>query len=438
MSSAELRSELRPEGDVLRRRALVAGAIGNFVEWYDFVIYGAFTPVLAGIFFPSENRTASLLATFAVFGVAFLLRPLGGLVFGHVGDRTGRRNTLAFVVILMSVATAAMGLLPTYAAVGVLAPLLLLIARATQGFSAGGEFGGSAVFMVEYAPPDRRGYFGSWQTATVGLGAAFGTLVSLAFSASLSESALNAWGWRVPFLIALPIGVIGLYLRLRLEDTPNFKAVKEKHEETDRTPVVESFRLYPRNIVVGACIVIAATLGVYVFHNYIVAYLTDTVGTSLAAAQAGVLAGTLSFSGFALVWGWLSDRARRRKPFLVAGALGTLLVTYPAFLLLKTGALPLILLGEVLFSSVVVLITGLVPTVLSELFPTNVRYTALSIAYILANSLFGGTAPLVVTYLADRTNTDSVAALYVMAAAAVSLVAALAYRETAREPLRDK
>jgi MHS family proline/betaine transporter-like MFS transporter len=437
MSSAHLLSEGRPEGN-LRRRALVAGAIGNFVEWYDFVIYGAFTPVLAGLFFPSENRTASLLATFAVFGVAFLLRPLGGLVFGHIGDRTGRRNTLAFVVILMSVATAAMGLLPTYSAVGVLAPLLLLVTRAVQGFSAGGEFGGSAVFMVEYAQPDRRGYFGSWQTATVGLGAAFGTVVSLAFSASLSESALNAWGWRVPFLIALPLGVIGLYLRLRLEDTPNFRAVIERHEETDRTPVVESFRLYPRNIVVGACIVIAATLGVYVFHNYVVAYLTDTVGTSLAVAQAGVLAGTLSFAGCAVLWGWLSDRVRRRKPFLVAGALGTLLVSYPAFLLLKTGALPLILLGEVLFSSVVVLITGLVPTVLSELFPTNVRYTALSIAYILANSLFGGTAPLVVTYLADKTNLDSVAALYVMAAAVVSLIAAVVYRETAGEPLRDK
>jgi MHS family proline/betaine transporter-like MFS transporter len=437
MYSAHLQSEGRPEGN-LRRRALVAGAIGNFVEWYDFVIYGAFTPVLAGLFFPSENRTASLLATFAVFGVAFLLRPLGGLVFGHIGDRTGRRNTLAFVVILMSVATAAMGLLPTYSAIGVLAPLLLLITRAVQGFSAGGEFGGSAVFMVEYAQPDRRGYFGSWQTATVGLGAAFGTLVSLAFSASLSESALNAWGWRVPFLIALPLGVIGLYLRLRLEDTPNFRAVIERHEETDRTPVVESFRLYPRNIVVGACIVIAATLGVYVFHNYLVAYLTDTVGTSLAVAQAGVLAGTLSFAGCAVLWGWLSDRVRRRKPFLVAGALGTLLVSYPAFLLLKTGALPLILLGEVLFSSVVVLITGLVPTVLSELFPTNVRYTALSIAYILANSLFGGTAPLVVTYLADKTNLDSVAALYVMAAAVVSLIAAVVYRETAGEPLRDK
>jgi MHS family proline/betaine transporter-like MFS transporter len=437
MSSAHLLSEGRPEGN-LRRRALVAGAIGNFVEWYDFVIYGAFTPVLAGLFFPSENRTASLLATFAVFGVAFLLRPLGGLVFGHIGDRTGRRNTLAFVVILMSVATAAMGLLPTYSAIGVLAPLLLLVARAVQGFSAGGEFGGSAVFMVEYAQPDRRGYFGSWQTATVGLGAAFGTVVSLAFSASLSESALNAWGWRVPFLIALPLGVIGLYLRLRLEDTPNFRAEIERHEETDRTPVVESFRLYPRNIVVGACIVIAATLGVYVFHNYVVAYLTDTVGTSLAVAQAGVLAGTLSFAGCAVLWGWLSDRVRRRKPFLVAGALGTLLVSYPAFLLLKTGALPLILLGEVLFSSVVVLITGLVPTVLSELFPTNVRYTALSIAYILANSLFGGTAPLVVTYLADKTNLDSVAALYVMAAAVVSLIAAVVYKETAGEPLRDK
>lgn len=437
MTTVTEQPDALPEGR-LRRRAIVAGSIGNFVEWYDFVIYASFVPVLSGLFFPSENQTASVLATFAVFGVAFVFRPLGGLVFGHAGDKVGRRNTLATVVILMSIATAAMGLLPTYAQIGVLAPILLVIARAAQGFSAGGEYGGSAVFLVEYASRNRRGLYGAWQSATVGLGAAAGSLASLAFTSTLSESALTSWGWRVPFLIALPLGIIGLYLRLRLEDTPNFKAVVEEPDKgIRRLPVLEAFRLYPKNIFVGACIVIAATLGVYVFHNYVTTYLATKVGVSLTVALVGVMVGQLIFAASSVLWALLSDRIQRRKPFLVGGAVGLLLLPYPAFLLLQQGTLLSIVLGQGLFALIVTPIIGLVPTVLSELFPTNIRYSGLSIAYILANSLFGGTAPFVVTFLVDKTNNDLTAAYYIMASAVVSLVAALIYRETAREPLRD-
>jgi MFS transporter, MHS family, proline/betaine transporter len=437
VASTSRRSDTRSEGG-LRRRALVAGAIGNFVEWYDFVIYASFVPIISVLFFPTEDRTASLSATIAVFGAAFVFRPLGGLIFGHLGDRVGRRNTLATAVILMSVATAAISILPTYAQIGVLAPLLLVAARAAQGFSAGGEWGGSAVFMVEFAPERRRGYYGAWQTATVGLGAAAGSLISFTFTSALSEGILINWGWRIPFLIALPLGLIGLYLRLRLEDTPNFRTVvEEPDKKTRRLPVLEGFRLYPKNIAVGAGIVIAASLGVYVFHGLIPTYLNVTVGVPLALAQLSTMVGQLVFAMCAVLWGVLSDRTERRRPFLVAGNLGLLLLSYPALLLLQQGTLAFLLLGQALFALIVTAIMGLVPTVLSELFPTNIRYSTLSVAYILTNSLIVGTAPYVFASLVSRTNDISIAAYYIVVATVVSLVASFAYRESAGEPLRD-
>jgi MHS family proline/betaine transporter-like MFS transporter len=292
--------------------------------------------------------------------------------------------------------------------------------------------------MVEYAPEDRRGYYGAWQTATVGLGAAAGSLTTFAFTSVLSDSTLINWGWRIPFLIALPLGFIGLYLRLRLEDTPSFRAVMEEPEkETRRLPVLERLRLYPRNIAVGAGIVVAATLGIYVFHGLVPTYLNVTVGVPLAFAQLSTMVGQLVFAMSAVLWGVLSDRTGRRKSFLVAGNVGLLLISYPALLLLQQGTLPSILLGQALFALIVSAIIGLVPTVLSELFPTNIRYSTLSVAYILTNTLIVGTAPFVFAYLIGRTNNVSIAAYFIIVAAVVSLVAALACRESAREPLRD-
>jgi len=263
------------------------------------------------------------------------------LIFGHVGNRVGRRNTLATAVILMSVATAAIGIIPTYAQIGVLAPLLLVSARAAQGSSAGGEWSGSAVFIVEYAPEDRRGHYGAWQTATVGLGAAGGSLTSFAFTSVLSESTLVNWGRRIPFLIALPLGFIGLYLRLRLDDTPNFRALVEKPDkEIQRLPVLEGFRLYPKRIAVGAGIVVAATLGIYMFHGLMPTYLNVTVGVPLALAQISTMVGQLVFAMSAVLWGVLADCTGRRKPFLVAGNVGLLLLSYPALLLLQQARYP--------------------------------------------------------------------------------------------------
>jgi MHS family proline/betaine transporter-like MFS transporter len=214
----------------VRKRAVIAAVIGNFIEWYDFTLYGYLAVVFAQLYFPAENRLVSLLATFAVFGVAFVMRPIGALVFGSIGDRIGRRNTLAAIILITSGATFFIGLVPSYESIGILAPLLLVLARVVQGFAVGGEYGGATSFIVEYAPEDKRGLYGSWQFVTQGASLMVGLLIVTALTTALSEEALFSWAWRVPFLVALPLGLIGLYMRLKLEDTPAFEAVREHHE----------------------------------------------------------------------------------------------------------------------------------------------------------------------------------------------------------------
>ena len=223
----------------VRKRAVVAAVIGNFIEWYDFTIYGYLAVVIAPLFFPSEDRLVSLMATFAVFGVAFVMRPIGALFFGNIGDRIGRRNTLAAIILITSGATFFIGLIPSYETIGILAPLLLVLARVVQGFAVGGEYGGATAFMVEYAPEDKRGLYGSWQFVTQGASLMIGLLIVTALTTGLSEEALFSWAWRVPFLVALPLGLIGLYMRLKLEDTPAFQTVQER-QEVERTPLMGS------------------------------------------------------------------------------------------------------------------------------------------------------------------------------------------------------
>jgi MFS transporter, MHS family, proline/betaine transporter len=218
-----------------RRRALVAGCVGNLVEWYDFALYGAFATVLAAAFFPASDPASGLLAALAVFGVAFLARPAGALLFAHFGDRLGRRRALAASILLMAVVTAAIGLLPGYGSIRWLAPALLVLLRARQGVAVGGEYGGSAAFVIEYAPVGRRGGYGGWQWATVALGLAAGIATAALLSANLDGPALRGWGWRLAFLLALPLGLVGLWIRLRIEETPGFRAV-QRLDAAARTP----------------------------------------------------------------------------------------------------------------------------------------------------------------------------------------------------------
>jgi MHS family proline/betaine transporter-like MFS transporter len=429
----------RPE-EAVSKRAVVAGAVGNFVEWYDFVLYGSSAPILARVFFSTADPQAALLATFATFGIAFVARPIGAFVLGNIGDRAGRRNVLAGVVLVMSLGTAAIALLPGYAQIGLWAPLLLLVIRALQGFTAGGEFGGSATFIVEYAPADKRGRYGSWQTATVGAGSATATAAVLLFTAALPQDQLDSWGWRIPFALALPLGLVGLYLRLKLEDTPDYRRVQELQKDLDvkpSMPMVEAIRHHWRPILLGAAIVTGGTVSTYVFHNYIPSYLNTGRGVPLAVALGGNLIGLLVYSASTLLWGRLSDRYGRR-PFVLGGTLALLVLMYPIFLLDEIGTLPAIAAGQALFGVAAAAIMGLVPTLLSEFFPTTVRMSGLSVAYTLANALFGGTAPIVVLWLVGLTGNPAFVVFYCVGALVITLVGAVIVRETAGRPLRER
>lgn len=418
------------------KKAVTAGTIGNFVEWYDYSVYGFFAVVLAGQFFPGDDRVASLLATFAVFALAFFMRPIGAVVFGHYGDTIGRRNTLAAAVIMMGVATFMIGVLPNYNQIGVLAPILLVVARLLQGFSAGGEWSGSAAFMVEYAPQNKRGLYGSWQQFSIVAGLLVGSGMGALLGAVLPEGALNAWGWRIPFILGLLIASVGLYLRLRLEDTPAFKTLADKNEVAD-APVKESFTAYRGESVTAIGFTVAWTVAYYILLTYMPTYVSETLGIPLTQALFSNAVGLVVLMALIPFMGAISDRVGR-KPLLIAFSALLAILTYPLFLLASTQVLFFIVIAQILFGIVISLFSGPGPAALVEMFPTNVRYSALGVSYNLAVAIFGGTAPFIATYLIFSTGSSLSPVIYVVLAAVITLVFVSRMKETYREPLREK
>jgi MHS family proline/betaine transporter-like MFS transporter len=410
-----------------RRRALAAGCVGNLVEWYDFALFGAFATLLAAAFFPEADPVSGLLTTFAVFGVAFLARPAGALLFAHYGDRLGRRRALATTILLMAVVTAGIGLLPGYASAGWLAPVLLVLLRAGQGVAVGGEYGGSAAFVVEYAPADRRGWYGGWQWATVALGLAAGIAMAALLSATMDGSALRGWGWRLAFLLALPLGLVGLYIRLRIEETPGFRAV-QRLGGAARTPLADTLRIARRQVVVGFGIVAAVSATFNIVFVFLPSHLATTGRAPLDRALATALVGLLVGAAAAP----LSDRVGRR-PLLLAGVVALLILTLPVTALLLRGEPGSLLLG---YSLIGLALGTLVPsTFLAELFPTRLRYSGLSLTYGLASALFGGTAPAVATLLIRRTGAALSPAWYATTLALVAMACVLLAPETIGRPL---
>ena len=408
------------------KRAVAAGLIGHFVEWYDYGVYAYVATTLAVVFFPSSNPTAALLAVFATFAVAFFARPVGGLVFGSLGDKIGRQRCLATVVVLISLATFAIGVLPSYAAVGVLAPILLLGARVLQGVSTGGEIAGATSFINEYAPVGLRGLLSSLLPAASAAGLLFGATLVTVLKESLSESALESWGWRVPFLIALPLGLIGLYLRLRIEDTPLFRALVNT-SRTDPTPIRSSITEHRRSIAIAFGATLSYGVGFYVVPSYMPTYLdeaTDLGVLSIFAVTASVLIAHI----VALpLFGALSDRIGRR-PVMMGGSLALVIVTYPAFRVLAEGdAIGYAVVAGATLGALVAACAAPLFAFMAELFPTRVRYASVSIGYNLSVMIFGGTAPFIATFLIDQTGSRLAPSAYLIAAAlAASIVLALA------------
>jgi MHS family proline/betaine transporter-like MFS transporter len=433
---AQVREVPRPDVSTLRR-VVAAAAIGSFVEWYDYAVYGYLAATLAIIFFPSEDPTVGLLSAFAVFAVAFFARPLGGVIWGHVGDKLGRQRALAATILLISAATALVGLLPGYASVGIMAPILLVLLRLVQGFSAGGEIIGAMSYVAEYSPEGRRGFLTSWVQFGSISGLLAGSVLATLLAFNLSEASLNSWGWRVPFLIALPLGIIGLYIRLKLEDTPKFRALERAHEVA-QSPLRETLSKWEhyRQMLLTVGIAIINGVGYYVLLAYMPTYLSEELGFESSDAFLSLTIAIVILLAVMPFMAALSDRIGR-KPVLGGACIGFLVLSYPCFLLISQGGLLNATLGQILLGLLVASFSGIAHATLTELFPTRVRFSGYGIAYNISTAVFGGTAPFLMTYLVGTMGNTFAPALYIMAAALLSLVTVLAIRESAKVPLRD-
>ncbi|MGW5335896.1 glycine betaine/L-proline transporter ProP [Streptomyces bauhiniae] len=419
----------------LVKRAVKAAALGNAMEWFDFGVYSYIAVTLGKDFFPSGNATAQLLSTFGAFAAAFLVRPLGGMVFGPLGDRVGRQKVLAVTMIMMAAGTFAIGLIPSYASIGVGAPLLLLAARLVQGFSTGGEYAGASTFIAEYAPDKKRGFLGSWLEFGTLAGYIGGAGLVTLMTALLSSDDLLSWGWRIPFLIAGPMGIIGLYLRMRLEETPAFAAEVEKAENNrPKVPLREMLTGQWQSLLLCMGLVLVFNVTDYMLLSYMPSFLTSELKydeTHGLLVVLGVMALMMIVQPFA---GALTDRVGRR-PVIAAGCAGFLFLSIPALLLIRQGSLLAVALGMGALGLLLVCFTAAMPAALPALFPTRVRYGSLSIGFNVSVSLFGGTTPLVVTALIGATGNLMMPAYYMMAAAVIGGFAVWRMSESAGRPL---
>jgi MHS family proline/betaine transporter-like MFS transporter len=416
------------------RKVILAAGTGHFVEWFDFGLYGTLATVISLNFFQQGDPQAALLSAFAVFGAGFVMRPLGGLFWGSLGDRVGRKSTLATVILVTSGATVVMGLLPTYGMIGIWAPLLLVLVRLVQGFAAGGESSGATTLLAEYAPSNRRGFVTSFVDVFGFAAFVVGAGLVLLFTATLGPDALNEWGWRALFLLALPLGLVGVYLRLKLEDTPEFQAVKQKGEVA-KSPLRTSLRTSWRALLFCVGFVVIKAVGHWILQTFMPSYLQSTLGFSQPLSYAATVIGLLVIAVLVPFMGLLSDRIGR-KPVMIAGCAGFILLTYPALMLMGGGNFIGATVAMILLGVFMAAYDGASSAAMAELFPTNIRYGSMAIAYNISVAVFGGITPLLATFLIGATGNPFAPAFYVMAAAAVTLVVVLRARETAKLPLR--
>ena len=413
------------------RRATAASAMGNLTEWFDYGVYAVAVSYIAFHFFPTEGGTLMALGTFAL---SFLVRPLGGLVWGPLGDRMGRKHILALTILMMSLAPFLIGVMPTFDQVGVLAPVLLVLLRMVQGFSTGGEYGGAATFMAEYSPDKKRGFFGSFlEFGTLG-GFALGTAVMLGFQVALSEDAMMAWGWRVPFMLALPMGLIGLYLRNKLEDTPVFQELEERGEVQEKSSLRELIRVYWRPMLVMSGLVIALNVVNYTLLSYMPTYLEGQLGLDSKASLMVILAGEVAMMAVIPFAGSLSDKVGR-KPMWFASLIGLFVLALPLFWLMGR-SFPLAILGFAILGLLYVPQLATITATFPAMFPSHVRFAGFAVTYNVATAIFGGTAAMVNEAVIDGTGFLLFPALYMMIACVIGLVATRFMPETAGASLR--
>lgn len=416
------------------RKVLLATGIGHFVEWFDFGLYGTLAAIIGVQFFQAESPAVALLSSFAVFGAGFIMRPLGGLYFGSLGDRIGRQKVLATVILLTSGATFVMGLLPTFSQIGIAATVLLVITRLIQGFAAGGESSGATTFLAEYAPTARRGYFTCWIDNFGFMAFVAGSGLVFLLTATLGEATMSDWGWRIPFLIAGPLGLVGLYLRKHLEDTPEFLEMV-KSGNTEASPLRTAVTTAWGALLFCVGFVVIKAVGHWTLQTFMPSYLSTELHYSKLDSYAITTVGLFAIAVMVPFMGYLSDKFGR-KPLMLAGCAGFILFTYPAMMVMARGDMLSAILAMLLLGAFIAAFDGACSAAMAELFPTSIRYGGMAIAYNVAVAFFGGITPWFSAYLMTSTGNPFSPAYYVMGAALITFLTVLRAKETAGQPLR--
>ncbi len=411
------------------RKVLTASLVGSSIEWFDYFLYGTMAALVFNqIFFVNEDPTVGLMLAYASFALSFFIRPFGGIIFSHIGDRIGRKKTLVITLSMMGFATFAMGLLPTYQAIGVAAPILLITLRLIQGLGIGGEWGGALLLATEYAPPERRGFFGSIPQMGVTIGMMMGTL-ALYIMTLLPEAAFLSWGWRVPFILSAFLVVFGLWIRKGIDETPEFKAVQASGE-IPKLPIVDTLKYYWREVLIAIGAKVVETAPFYIFGTFVVSYATTNLEFSRTATLSAVMIATIITTILIPFMGALSDRVGRKRMY-VTGAVAMGLFAFPYFWLLQQGSVILLIVATIIGLGVIwAPITAVLGTMFSEIFDAKVRYTGVTLGYQIGAALAGGTAPLVATFLLVTFDNSYVpVALYIMLTSVISLLSIWAVKD---------
>lgn len=410
------------------RRNIFAGAIGVLVHWFDWAIYAYLATTISHVFFPQQSESAALLSVFAVFAVAFLVRPFGSIIFGHLGDTLGRKKTLSLVIILMAAGTLMLGLIPSYESIGIWAPILLVTARIIQGIAAGGEFGSAAAFLAEYSPPKKRGFGCSWIEFGSVLGFLLASVVVAGMHAAAPPETIEAGLWRLPFLLTVPLAAVGLYIRLKIEDTPEYQALQEM-ETVASAPIAEVFRKNKTQFFQTIGVEIFMNCTFYVVLVYLITYQESMVG--MPPAQAALLSTIASLTAIAIIpgAGILSDRVGR-KPVLITAGILLVSLAWPLFTYMNSGTALAGFISTFGLAAILSLILGTHASTVAELFPTRTRQSGLSMAYSIAGAFFAGTLPYINTWLIDATNNHMIPAYTLMVVGAIGLITLSTMPET--------
>ncbi|WP_163527938.1 MFS transporter [Halobacillus ihumii] len=420
------------------KKSVFATAIGNAMEWFDFGIYSYLAVILGALFFPEFSGPLQLVFSFATFSVAFLVRPFGGMFFGMLGDRLGRKKILAITLIIMALATLSIGLIPTYESIGIAAPILLLAARLVQGFSAGGEYSGAMTFIAESTADKKRGFLSSGLEVGTLVGYITGAGIVTLLTFVLGSETMHEWGWRIPFFIAAPIGFIGFYLRSNLEETPAFES-KEMEENNERKASLKNIFVYHRrSLLICLGLVSFYNTVYYVILTYMPSHLNAVLGYGDTKGLLLILVVMVIMIPFVLMAGYFSDRIGNKR-IIMFGLSGMIILSIPAFLLIGSGNSWLVFLGLMILGALLASFQGVMPSLLPSLFFTEVRYGSLAITYNVATSVFGGTAPLVVSWLISVTMSRLVPAYYIIFASIIGIIiVAFFVVETSGKSLRGQ